>query len=132
MSRPDEIMAQHLLNGGKMLAESCPICHNPLFEYNGQRQCVICQETEGTENGQKDAQRDAQEEAQKSRLESLIHQHSSEKYDIYGDDTVQQAAYNALLHALLRIVEEDDVRAIAELSTSCAILTKVYLKLIDL
>ncbi|NLZ29659.1 MAG: hypothetical protein GX885_02750 [Methanomicrobiales archaeon] len=38
----DEVMAEYLLKGGKMLAKSCKICGYPLFEFRGETQCVIC------------------------------------------------------------------------------------------
>ncbi|WP_332449572.1 Sjogren's syndrome/scleroderma autoantigen 1 family protein [Methanoculleus sp.] len=38
----DEVMAEYLLKGGKMLAKSCNVCGYPLFEYKGETQCVIC------------------------------------------------------------------------------------------
>ena len=38
----DEVMAEYLLKGGKMLAKSCKVCGHPLFEYRGETQCVIC------------------------------------------------------------------------------------------
>ncbi len=45
MSRnPDDIMAEHLLTGGKMLSESCPKCGAPLFSIKGVKQCVVCAE----------------------------------------------------------------------------------------
>jgi len=40
----DEIMAVHLLNGGKMLNEMCPTCGAPLFEIKGRKSCVVCEE----------------------------------------------------------------------------------------
>jgi UPF0148 protein len=44
----DEVMAEYLLKGGKMLAKSCKVCGYPLFEYKGETQCVICpRETSG-------------------------------------------------------------------------------------
>lgn len=39
---PEDIMAECLLTGGKMLADICPACSAPLFEINGKRTCVIC------------------------------------------------------------------------------------------
>lgn len=42
--KPDEIMAEYLLRGGKMLAKTCPVCGNPLFEYKGETKCVVCAE----------------------------------------------------------------------------------------
>lgn len=40
--KADEVMAEYLLKGGKMLAKSCNVCGYPLFEYKGETQCVIC------------------------------------------------------------------------------------------
>lgn len=42
MAEIDEIMADYLLKGAKMLAKTCPACHAPLFEYKGERFCVVC------------------------------------------------------------------------------------------
>lgn len=125
MSRPDEIMAQYLLKGGKMLAEACPLCHNPLFEYNGKRQCVICHETETV-------QENTLEKQTKKRSTSLPHSDPLQGQNLHTDGTVEQAAYLALLHTLSCIPQEDDAHSIHELSTSSAMLTKIYLKLIDL
>jgi UPF0148 protein len=44
MREMDEIMAEYLLKGGKMLAQTCSVCHAPLFEYKGKRFCVVCAE----------------------------------------------------------------------------------------
>ncbi|HJJ54832.1 MAG TPA: autoantigen p27 domain-containing protein [Methanocorpusculum sp.] len=40
----DEIMAVYLLNGGKMLSETCSTCGAPLFEIKGRKTCVVCEE----------------------------------------------------------------------------------------
>ncbi len=47
---PDEIMAVHLLNGGKMLSEMCPECGAPLFEKDSRKICVVCAERQKEEN----------------------------------------------------------------------------------
>lgn len=39
---PEEIMAECLLKGGKMLARTCSACGAPLFEYRGETLCVVC------------------------------------------------------------------------------------------
>ena len=44
MATDDEIMAQYLLKGGKMLAKTCQKCGSPLFEYKGETFCVVCRE----------------------------------------------------------------------------------------
>ncbi|MEN6397161.1 MAG: Sjogren's syndrome/scleroderma autoantigen 1 family protein [Methanoregula sp.] len=42
--RDDEIMAEYLLKGGKMLEKTCPSCGCPLFEYKKKTFCVVCAE----------------------------------------------------------------------------------------
>ena len=108
-----------------MLAESCPVCHNPFFEYKGQHQCVVCQHTETV-------QKSTHEEVTKNRSSPLILSDTLQEQNIHADDTVQQAAYKALLHTLSCITQENDVHSISELSASSAMLTKVYLRLIQL
>lgn len=41
---PDDIMAEHLLKGGKMLSKACRACGSPLFEVKGETLCVVCRE----------------------------------------------------------------------------------------
>jgi len=42
--KPDDIMAEYLLGGAKMLADLCPKCGAPMFEVKGKRMCVVCAE----------------------------------------------------------------------------------------
>lgn len=42
MQKEDEIMAEYLLKGAKMLAKTCPGCGCPLFEYKDNTLCVVC------------------------------------------------------------------------------------------
>jgi UPF0148 protein len=42
MTSDDEIMADHLLHGARMLARACPDCGSPLFEVKGETSCVVC------------------------------------------------------------------------------------------
>jgi len=44
--KPDDIMAEYLLKGAKMLSKTCPACGSPLFTYKDRTFCVLC-ETEG-------------------------------------------------------------------------------------
>jgi UPF0148 protein len=58
--KEDEIMAEHLLKGGKMLEKTCRTCGCPLFEVKGKTLCVVCAENEQasgtkTANGAKKA-----------------------------------------------------------------------------
>lgn len=52
MAEIDEIMADYLLKGAKMLAKTCPVCHAPLFEYKGERLCVLCANTPRSEDNE--------------------------------------------------------------------------------
>jgi UPF0148 protein len=42
--KEDEIMAECLLKGGKMLEKICKICGAPMFEVKGKTFCVVCKE----------------------------------------------------------------------------------------
>jgi len=42
--KDDEIMAEYLLKGGKMLEKACPVCGCPMFEYKKKTFCVVCAE----------------------------------------------------------------------------------------
>ena len=44
--KEDEIMAEYLLKGGKMLEKTCRTCGCPLFEVKGRTLCVVCAENE--------------------------------------------------------------------------------------
>ena len=46
----DDIMAETLLSGGKMLSKACRTCGSPLFEVKGETLCVVCRE-KGKERG---------------------------------------------------------------------------------
>jgi UPF0148 protein len=48
--KEDEIMAEYLLKGGKMLEKCCTTCGCPLFEYKGTTFCVVCREREQSQN----------------------------------------------------------------------------------
>lgn len=47
--KDDEIMAEYLLKGGKMLEKSCKACGCPLFEVKGKTLCVVCAEKDAAE-----------------------------------------------------------------------------------
>jgi UPF0148 protein len=43
--KSDEIMAEYLLKGARMLSRCCPTCGSPLFDLKGETRCVVCAET---------------------------------------------------------------------------------------
>ncbi|UUX91884.1 Sjogren's syndrome/scleroderma autoantigen 1 family protein [Methanoplanus endosymbiosus] len=44
MRKPEDIMADYLLKGGKMLEKTCSVCGSPLFIVKGETLCVVCAE----------------------------------------------------------------------------------------
>ncbi|MEI7858005.1 MAG: Sjogren's syndrome/scleroderma autoantigen 1 family protein [Methanomicrobiales archaeon] len=53
--KEDEIMAESLLKGGKMLEKTCKTCGCPLFEVKGKTLCVVCAENAPAEKTAKNA-----------------------------------------------------------------------------
>jgi UPF0148 protein len=51
VKNPDEIMAEYLLKGGKMLSRECSVCRSPLFEIKGETLCVVCRDQGRTTEG---------------------------------------------------------------------------------
>lgn len=49
VQKEDEIMAEYLLKGGKMLEKCCKTCGCPLFEVKGKTLCVVCAEHDKAE-----------------------------------------------------------------------------------
>ncbi|MDD3407988.1 MAG: autoantigen p27 domain-containing protein [Methanomicrobium sp.] len=47
MKNPEDIMADYLLKGAKMLDKACPECGSPLFTVKGDTFCVVCKESAG-------------------------------------------------------------------------------------
>lgn len=50
--RPDDVMAEYLLKGAKMLSKTCPVCGSPMFTYKDRTFCVMC-ELEQSESSDK-------------------------------------------------------------------------------
>ncbi len=57
--KEDEIMAEHLLKGGKMLEKTCKTCGCPLFEVKGKTYCVVCAEKDAPAQEKKTAKKPA-------------------------------------------------------------------------
>jgi UPF0148 protein len=64
--KEDEIMADYLLKGGKMLEKSCKTCGCPLFEVKGRTFCVVC------------AERDSVEKSSPAAAATVPHEHGPE------------------------------------------------------
>lgn len=64
--KEDEIMAEYLLKGGKMLEKSCKTCGCPLFEVKGKTFCVVC------------AEHDVAEKPDSAPVIPALHEHGQE------------------------------------------------------
>jgi len=71
--KEDEIMAEYLLKGGKMLEKSCKTCGCPLFEVKGKTFCVVCAENETAKKPVKGAK-----DAQAAPADPHTHEHGAE------------------------------------------------------
>ena len=69
--KEDEIMAEYLLKGGKMLEKSCKKCGCPMFEVKGKTFCVVCAENEAAVKETKKAAAPAVPAAQASAAHPL-------------------------------------------------------------
>ncbi len=110
MRKPDEIMAEYLLKGGKMLAKTCQNCGSPLFEYKGETFCVVCRETELENNSKKGNNQASGKKESKSRLEDSGKYESKPaiNLDVQFDQTIRAL--------LTRIEEEQDSRRLTKLT----------------
>ncbi|MGD1003828.1 MAG: Sjogren's syndrome/scleroderma autoantigen 1 family protein [Methanoregulaceae archaeon] len=109
--KEDEIMAEYLLKGGKMLEKTCKTCGCPMFEYKGKTFCVVCSERE-------------QETIGTNKQKIDIKTHSSSKASVPSTiDTVTLAEeLTATINELCtRIRNEDDPERCLKLMDSVKI-----------
>jgi UPF0148 protein len=103
--KEDEIMAEYLLKGGKMLEKTCRQCGCPQFEYKGKVFCVVCaereQEKRGTTSPQGGTEKDQLLKEGKSPQAPAAR---PEGERIVLDDEIAAAIYNLCA----RIRTEDD------------------------
>lgn len=103
MRKPDEIMADYLLKGGKMLAKTCNQCQCPLFEYKGETFCVVCREQNA-------------EKINDENIEKPVMPVIEAQKNIPDDQSDLIAMYEHTIKTILEKAEkEQDTRAIATL-----------------
>lgn len=76
--KEDEIMAEYLLKGGKMLEKSCKTCGCPLFEVKGRTLCVVCEENAP-------ALKDHAPDAQKDSPAPAVHECACQPHEPEGE-----------------------------------------------
>lgn len=109
MKQSDEIMAQYLLKGGKMLAKTCPACGCPLFEIEGETLCVVCEEErrqKKDDDGEKKQPRGKEEEDEEPRKEKGSH------------PGVKEAVEDTLIALCNRIRDEPDPERVKLLASA--------------
>jgi len=94
---PDEIMAEYLLNGGKMLNEMCSVCGAPLFEVKGVKKCVVCADAEKTK----------EKEEKSSNIRVIVPKYASEKTD-FPPDKLTESIDSIILMFLKKAKRETD------------------------
>jgi UPF0148 protein len=83
--KEDEIMAEYLLKGGKMLEKSCKTCGCPLFEVKGKTLCVVCAENEPAKDA-KNAKGGKKAAAPEAQAEAAAHVHADGHACTCGED----------------------------------------------
>ncbi len=120
MRKPDEIMAEYLLKGGKMLAKTCQNCGSPLFEYKGETFCVVCRETESASKDEEKRDLDTRDQVSGSR---------SKKpgiSEIKSNFNLDEQFERTIKTLLIRIEEEPDSRRLTELTEAVKEVAKAY------
>jgi UPF0148 protein len=83
--KEDEIMAESLLKGGKMLEKSCRTCGCPLFEVKGTTLCVVCAENDPAGKDTKNA-KGAKKPVAAAVVPAAAHEHSDGSTCTCGED----------------------------------------------
>ncbi len=120
MRKPDEIMAEYLLKGGKMLAKTCQNCGSPLFEYKGETFCVVCRENESTSKDEE--KRDLNTRDQESISGSEKSGRAKSRSNLNINDQFERT----IRALLVRIEEEPDSRRLTELTRAVKEVAKAY------
>lgn len=120
MRKPDEIMAEYLLKGGKMLAKTCQNCGSPLFEYKGETSCVVCNESDNTTKDENKAVSISRIQRREPGLEDS--ETLKSEFDINLDELFDQT----FKYLLISIEEETNSRNIAELTHALKEVVEAY------
>jgi UPF0148 protein len=68
--KPDDVMAEYLLKGAKMLAKTCPACGSPMFNYKDRTFCVMCELEE--EKAAEKTNRPIKKPVEQSKVENRV------------------------------------------------------------
>lgn len=121
MRKPDEIMAEYLLKGGKMLAKTCTDCGSPLFEYKGETFCAVCREAAVEEQERVRSEEQAkipEKNSEPARSDQITKQ--------ITDRSVRDQFSHTIKTLLIQIEESSDSRSLKEISDAVKVLSESY------
>lgn len=102
----DEIMAEYLLKGGKMLEKTCRKCGCPQFEYKGTTFCVVCAEREQVKKGAAPPLKAGQKTSQPKEKRAEPPAHTG--FQDGGTAALDQELATVIHNLCLRISSEED------------------------
>lgn len=111
MRKPDEIMAEHLLKGEKMLSKSCQSCYSPLFEYKGETFCAVCREREEDERNVLDSLNSSDQKPDPGKTDLSSFQPRSDP----PDSSLEPEFIQTIQYLLSQIRSEHDTYRIVQL-----------------
>lgn len=112
-SNPEDIMAEYLLNGGKMLDKTCPSCGSPLFIMKGDTICVVCSEARKNEKAEAHTVIENQEKTVPDDHKDI--EYADENQELSGD--LRDEMEKTIIHLCRRARQEsrsEDCLAIIE------------------
>lgn len=101
-SNPEDIMAECLLKGGKMLDKTCPSCGSPLFMVKGETKCVVC--GEARKSGSPEAAGKVQELPEAVPEDYKEIEYSDDLQEISGD--LREEIEKTIVHLCRRVRQE--------------------------
>jgi UPF0148 protein len=107
--KEDEIMAEYLLKGGKMLEKSCRTCGCPLFEVKGKILCVVCAENKAPDKEAKSAKKPAISAGQKAAF------HGQDEGSACNDEVLEEQLASTIHSLCQRIQKEQDPESVLKL-----------------
>jgi UPF0148 protein len=105
--KPDDVMAEYLLKGAKMLATTCPACGSPLFTYKERTFCVMCEleQEKGSENKRSIVGKKADIPATRAGVSTTI-PHGADEGGIQATVTYESRALTCALETTLISLSE--------------------------
>jgi len=114
-SNPEDIMAEYLLKGGKMLDKTCPSCGSPLFIVKGETKCVVCNEARKSPSPKTAGQDIVQVESSPEDYKEIEYPGDADEAEVSGE--IRDEMEKTIIHLCRRVRQEsrsEDCLAIME------------------